>query len=68
MQKIKIHLEELTILDVKENLVNEMKGELKYLTIDNLIIPDIKNHSIKQSRIFKHLFNIIIKIISIPNF
>lgn len=49
MQKIKIHLEELTIVDVKENLVTEMKGELKSLTIDNLIIPDDNNHSFKQS-------------------
>lgn len=36
-------------MDVKDNLVAEMKGELKSLTIDNLIIPDDNNHSLKQS-------------------
>lgn len=36
-------------MDVKDNLVTEMKGELKSLTIDNLIIPDDNNHSLKQS-------------------
>ncbi|XP_022178741.1 protein KIAA0100 isoform X2 [Myzus persicae] len=50
-KKIKIHLEELTIVDVKDNLVTEMKGELKLLTIENLIIPDDNNDSIKQSNL-----------------
>lgn len=26
-----------------------MKGELKSVTIDNLIIPDVNNYSLKQS-------------------
>lgn len=48
-QKIKIHLEELSIVEIKENLVTEMKGELKSLTIENLIIPDDSNNSLTQS-------------------
>lgn len=35
---------------MKDNLVTEMKAELKLLTIENLIIPDDNNHSIKQSK------------------
>lgn len=44
-----IHLEEITIVDVTENLITEMKGELKSLTVENLIIPDENNQSLKQS-------------------
>lgn len=42
-------MEELTVVDVKENLVTEMKGELKSLTIDNLIIPDNSDYLLKKS-------------------
>jgi len=38
-------------VDVKENLVTERKGELKLLTIENLIIPDDNNNLLKQSNI-----------------
>lgn len=40
---------------MKENLVTEMKGELKSLTIDNLIIPDDNDNSLKQSNIIQHM-------------
>lgn len=35
-----------------------MKGELKLLTIENLIIPDDNNHSLKQSNIVYNLLSI----------
>lgn len=52
-------MEELTIVDVKENLLTEMKGELKSLTIDNLIIPDENDQSLKQSKIIMNIKNYI---------
>jgi hypothetical protein len=46
-------------VDVKDNLVTEMKGELKSLTIDNLIIPDDNNNLLIQSRIILICYNIV---------
>lgn len=52
-------------MDVKDNLVTEMKGELKSLTIDNLIVLDDNNHYLKQSKIILICYNLVVLIVKI---